>query len=184
MKKIAIATCLVILLSFTEKTNDKRINSSNAIFFSIGIKDGRPMQGEFYTVESDIKLNKADLASSFIYAEIKTSSLATDNENHAWHLKSHKFFDTKNYPSITFRSSQIKRTPSYYLAKGTITIKNISKDIEIPFIYFETRQELVTKFMLNRLDFKLGENPSFIDNEIEMELHLAVNNSPKQLPIK
>jgi polyisoprenoid-binding protein YceI len=39
----------------------------------------------------------------------------------------------EKYPFITYKSSQILKTQSGYMVRGTLTIRNISKPVTIPF---------------------------------------------------
>ncbi|HEX5001917.1 MAG TPA: YceI family protein, partial [Bacteroidia bacterium] len=54
------------------------------------------------------------------------------------HLKSAEIFDVAEYPLITFKSTSIRENTNgafRYTATGDLTIKNITKTMEVPFNY-------------------------------------------------
>ena len=68
--------------------------------------------------------------------EFDSKSIWTGDENRDNHLKSPDFFDVENHPKITFKSKNIARIGgNQYKIEGTLTIKGISKEVELDSTY-------------------------------------------------
>ncbi len=89
--------------------------------------------GKFNDYMIDFIFDANDLNKSSIKVTIKTASINTDDEKRDEHLRSADFFDAAKYPEITFVSSSIMKKGNDYVAKGTLTMRGVSKEIELPF---------------------------------------------------
>lgn len=89
-------------------------------------------------------------------ATFKTNSNTRDKD-----MKSDKYFDVAKYPDIHFKSSRIEKKGAQFQAIGTLTIKDVSKTITLP---FEAKKNadggyaISSTFDINRLDYKVGES--------------------------
>lgn len=73
-----------------------------------------------------------DLANGQFMANIETASVFTNNEQRDGHLRSGDFFDSENFPAITFNSSRIERVAEDKLkVYGQLTIKDVTKTITL-----------------------------------------------------
>ncbi|MBN2366737.1 MAG: YceI family protein, partial [Calditrichaeota bacterium] len=68
-----------------------------------------------------------------VKATIKSASIDTDNQKRDEHLVSGDFLDAQNYPEITFESNNIRKTEDGFIATGMLTIRGITKEMELPF---------------------------------------------------
>ena len=89
--------------------------------------------GKFGDYTINFIFDEKDLSKSSIKATIKTASINTDNSKRDEHLRSADFFDAEKYPEITFISNKIMKKSDQFIAKGTLTIRGVSKEIELPF---------------------------------------------------
>jgi len=95
--------------------------------------------GKFKKFDIDLEMaNK--LSSSKISVSIDVGSIFTDNSKRDGHLLDEDFFDSENYPQITFNSVSIK--PSHigddcykYISTGKLSMLGTQKDIDIKFNY-------------------------------------------------
>jgi polyisoprenoid-binding protein YceI len=79
---------------------------------------------------------KDDFTDAQITFEADVNSIDTGNEQRDAHLKADDFFDANNYPKITFKSTKVeKKGDSTYKLYGDLTIKNITKPIELDVEY-------------------------------------------------
>lgn len=126
-----------------------------------------PVTGQFTDYTSDIYFNPDNLQESNIDVEIQVSSIDTDNEKRDGHLQSDDFFNAEEYPTITFTSDEIvERGENEYAAIGTLTIKDVSKQVELPFTVLGIRDHPMRdntqlagiKFTttINRNDYNVG----------------------------
>ncbi len=127
-----------------------------------------------------------DFSDAQIEGEIAVKSIYTTIPARDEHLISEDFFDAERYPKITFKTlSMLKITEKLYIAKGEITIKAITKPINLEMNYMGKQADMEGKprmgFELSgkikRTDFglvwnKLLENGAFL---IGNDLSFVVN---------
>jgi polyisoprenoid-binding protein YceI len=89
--------------------------------------------GLFQEFDIDLLYDEKNISKSSVKATIKAASIFTDDETRDGHLRSADFFDVEKYPEITFVSNRISKTDDGYVAKGTLTMKDVSKEVKIPF---------------------------------------------------
>lgn len=88
--------------------------------------------GTFKMFEGELSTNGDDFENGSVSFAIDANSIDTNNEQRDGHLKSADFFDTENFPKMTFQSTSFtKKEGSDYILKGDLTIKGITKAIEL-----------------------------------------------------
>jgi K(+)-stimulated pyrophosphate-energized sodium pump len=74
-----------------------------------------------------------------IYVVMNLNSLTTQNDMRDDHLKSKEnFFNVKKFPSAVFEATSVEKLEGdayAYVAKGKLTLKGVSKDVELKFNY-------------------------------------------------
>ena len=87
-------------------------------------------RGQFTDVDGELIVGEGgqDLAFN---ATLKTESVNTANADRDGHLKSADFFDVETFPTITFRSTEVKGDKLI----GDLTIRDITKPVELDFSY-------------------------------------------------
>jgi len=73
--------------------------------------------------EFDAKLAVAQDGSAELTGTVQADSIVVKDENLAGHLKSPDFFDTAQYPQISFVSSSVRREGDELLVDGQLTVK-------------------------------------------------------------
>jgi polyisoprenoid-binding protein YceI len=61
---------------------------------------------------------------------VKVDSIVVKDENLAGHLKAPDFFDTEQYPQLTFRSTDIRIDGEEVVVDGEFTLKGVTKAVE------------------------------------------------------
>ncbi|NJL29661.1 MAG: YceI family protein [Thermoanaerobaculia bacterium] len=91
-----------------------------------------PVEGSFDDVAVNINFDPANLEASSVDATIKVASVNTASENRDKHLASPDFFEAEKFPEMTFKSTSVKKVGENKLvARGPLTIKGVSKDVEL-----------------------------------------------------
>jgi polyisoprenoid-binding protein YceI len=113
--------------------------------------------GTFTGVDATIDFDEKNLVKSKITASIDVKTINTKNSKRDDHLRTVDYFDAEKYPKILFNSTSIENTNSGFLAKGKLTIKDQTQDIEVPFT-FEKNKKGKASFKGNMLvsPFKYG----------------------------
>jgi polyisoprenoid-binding protein YceI len=70
-----------------------------------------------------------------IFFEADVDSITTNITDRDNHLRSKDFFDVETYPKITFRSTSVKGTGSDYSVEGNLTIKGVTKPVQLKGTY-------------------------------------------------
>lgn len=88
--------------------------------------------GSFDEFSGTIKYDADAPATSSVNAEIKSSSIDTNNEKRDGHLKSPDFFDVAKYPTLTFTSTKVTPAQEGKLkVEGNLTIHGVTKPVVI-----------------------------------------------------
>jgi polyisoprenoid-binding protein YceI len=88
------------------------------------------VRGHFADVDGTVHENAADQSRSSIEVSLKVASVDTGVEQRDTHLRSADFFDAEQFPSITFRSTNIAAAGEDKLkVTGDLTIKGVTKPV-------------------------------------------------------
>jgi polyisoprenoid-binding protein YceI len=90
------------------------------------------VKGEFKRFDVSLLTQGTDLTKSFIDVTVDATSISTDDDQRDGHLKSADFFDVKNHRTISFEGKSFRKIfDDQYKLKGILTIKGISKEIDL-----------------------------------------------------
>lgn len=93
-------------------------------------------EGVFKGLKSDIQFDEANLAAAKINATIDVATINTGNGMRNKHAK--QGLEADKYPTVKFESTSIAKTAAGYIANGKLTIKDVTKDISLPFTFTRT----------------------------------------------
>ena len=153
MKKIIYPFAAVGLILVSSFTALKSINWNIADNYSVKFDGGDP-SGEFKGLKGTIQFDPNDLPSSKFNTSIDVALINTGNGMKNTHAKSEKWFDAEKYPLITFNSSSITKTPTGYLATGTLEMHGVQKEVSLPFTF--SNNVFTGEFEVNRMDFNIN----------------------------
>lgn len=145
-----------------------KAESSSQIKFTIK-NAGISVEGKFKTFTADIKFDPENLGKSQIEGTIDVNSIDTGIGARDKHLRSDDYFDVVKYPKITFKSEQIFKYEGKYVARGKLTIKNVTKEVLIPIEF--TPQEggkahFKSTVLLNRIDYGVGGKSLMMSDDL------------------
>lgn len=93
----------------------------------------KKFDGAFKGLKSELYFDENNLATSKLTASIDASTINTGNGMRNGHAK--KGLDVKTFQTVKFESTSIIKTTEGYEASGNLTIKDITKQIKIPFTF-------------------------------------------------
>ncbi len=64
---------------------------------------------------------------------VETASVDTGVEDRDNHLRSADFFDVEQFPTMTFRGNGVSITDDGYVLRGTLTIRDVTRPLDLPF---------------------------------------------------
>ena len=168
-----MAVILTANIGFSQSKST--INKSKISFKikNLGINTGGTIGG----LQANIQFNPADLAASSVEASVETKTINTDNDSRDEHLRSDDFFGVARYPKITLKSVSFKHNGGKnYTGTFNLTIKDKTKQIDVPFTYVDEGNNVVIKgnFKIDRLDFGIGGNSMILGNEVSISVEAEV----------
>ncbi len=143
-------------------------------------------EGRFKDFNGTIKYDPSNPNSTQIEFTIQTASVDSRNANRDGAIRSQEFLDVKNYPAMTFRSSNawMKGKDSLFVS-GDITIRGITKRITIPvkvtgvaFAGNEIGQiaGFESEFIINREDFGVAKGWDVIGKDVTINLLVGASS--------
>lgn len=86
--------------------------------------------GMFRDVKGTVIVNEANPARSSINIEVDANSVYTANEQRDNHLRSPDFFNTRQFPTIRFASTEVRKVNATTVqVKGNLTIRGVTRPI-------------------------------------------------------
>ncbi|GAC1663649.1 MAG: YceI family protein [Acidobacteriaceae bacterium] len=183
---VAVASVLVgAAFAADEYKIDPNHSSANFSIKHLGVS---MVHGRFSQVSGVITLDEANPANSKVVADIKTESLSTDNAQRDKHLKSPDFFDVEKYPDIKFESTKIEKRGDQWVAVGNLTMKDETKQVELPFDYSKGKmglKEVVgvnAATHVNRMEYHVDWNkaPGMVGDDVKIEINLEAGKPQPQ----
>ncbi len=90
------------------------------------------IHGRFNEVEGKFSLDRENPAKSTFELTIKADSVDTANAKRDEHLRQPDYFDTKQFPTITFKSTSVKAIDGGYEVVGDFTMHGTKKQVTFP----------------------------------------------------
>lgn len=90
------------------------------------------VRGEFNDYTAQVDIDEADLTRSSIAVTIEAASIDTGVEDRDNHLRSPDFLDVATHPQLTFTSKAIARTGDQYVVTGDLTIRGVTREVQLP----------------------------------------------------
>ncbi|MES2630203.1 MAG: YceI family protein, partial [Bacteroidota bacterium] len=93
-------------------------------------------KGKFDKVSGTVIVPEGgDVTKTQINIVIDIKSINTGNPDRDAHLQKDDFFYSEKFPTITYVANSIERTETGYVAKGQLTMRGITKNVDLPFSY-------------------------------------------------
>jgi len=177
MKKIPLFFSLLIFI-FNASAQDYKLTDANSkVEFEIdnNLVFKTTVDGTLSGLTGQLHWDEKDVSNSKVSASVKISTIETGIKRRNRHLQEEEYFNAQKYPTITITSTEIKagKEPKNYILYGKITMKGITKHIQIPFVttHYQNKLLLSAQFKLNRKEFGIGPDNSISD---ELLVKLAV----------
>lgn len=88
--------------------------------------------GKFKTFDAEMTANAEDFSDAEIRFSADTNSIDTGVAQRDEHLKSEDFFNASEFPQLSFSSTSFtKKSDDEYVLKGDLTIRDVTKPVEL-----------------------------------------------------
>jgi polyisoprenoid-binding protein YceI len=135
------------------------------------------VHGSFSGLKTDLQFDEKTPGAGSISASIDPNTITTGIGMRNHDLRNEEIWlNTKKYPEISFHSKKIEKTEKGFKAIGELTLKGITKPVEIPFTFAANGSSGVFKgeFNINREDYNVGKHGGSVGNIITISLEVPV----------
>lgn len=195
MKKFAVLTAILILSVSAFAADALQIDSAHSsINFHVRHMLISNVPGSITGITGTINYDDRDVTKSSIEAIIKVSTINTNNEGRDQDLRGPSFFDTDKYPEARFVSKSIEKRGDNYVAIGDLTIKDVTKEIELPFELAKNNTPagpaigVSASTTINRKDYHINYNRvmdnggAVVSDDVKLEINLEAKPPRKEAP--
>jgi len=167
----------LLLISFLtfgigQVTSNWNISEGYAVKFS-----AKKAVGTFDKLQGTVQFDPSDPTTAKFDVWLETASISTGNKTQDKHARGNKWLAAEQYPRISFKSSEFKKTTKGYKVKGQLSIHGVTKEVSIPFAFND--QVFTGKLTVNRQDYGI-EGPflfgGLVGDEIAVELLVPVTS--------
>src|SRR4051794_10796362 len=153
------------------------------------------VRGQFTDFTGTAHVDTANPSDSKVEVSIVANSITTGNEQRDGHLLSGDFFETEQFPNITFSSTDVSRDGDDWTITGDLTIKGVTHQISVPFEFTGSAQDPFGNVRVGfegaatllRKDWGLSWNAALetggvlVSDKIKLEFDIsAIKNAPEQ----
>jgi len=136
--------------------------------------------GRFNEITGSVVFDQADPTKSSVEISVPIESVDTHNDKRNQHLKSPDFFDAKQFPTMTFKSTKIEGTGTNFKVTGDLTLHGVTKPVTADFkrgpdgkgMQGEARGGGEAQFSIKRSDFGMAFMANALADEIKIVLSL------------
>jgi polyisoprenoid-binding protein YceI len=141
---------------------------------------GLQVDGSFSGFTGQVKFNPDKPELSVLEAEVKVQTISTGIGMRDNHLRKQEYFHAEKFPFISMKSKSIKKGGSSgYVGIFSLTMKGVSKDVEVPFSFTQTggNAQMQGNFEINRRDFKVGGGSLVMSDKVKVNIELILSKS-------
>jgi polyisoprenoid-binding protein YceI len=137
------------------------------------------VHGRFNEMSGSFMIDKEDPAKSSFALSIKVDSVDTAVKKRDDHLRSPDFFNSKQFPAITFQSTDAKAVKAGHEITGDFTMHGVTKAITFTLKGGKTAEQKGTtrigfygNLSVSRKDFGIVTAPDMLGDEVHIYLGL------------
>ncbi|HEX8881328.1 MAG TPA: YceI family protein [Candidatus Acidoferrum sp.] len=143
-----------------------------------GVESSVPIKGTFDKWNANLKFSSTDVRSAVLNIEIQADSVNTGSGMKNRKLKSKDFFNVKDSPMITFKSTKVVQTgPVTFDVEGDFTIRGVTKTEKLTVTDHgkgSSSGSIDGTMAFDRKDYGMNSNIPFIKiaNRVEVNVSL------------
>jgi len=162
---------LLVFIQFVTIAQTNWTTKSASIKFKIK-NGGLIVDGTFFGFSSNIIFDENNLSASIIEGSVETKTIETGIGIRNNHLKKDEYFSADKYPKITIKSTKIEKDAAGLKGVFQLTIKGITKKMEIPFTF--ENNTLNSTFTIQRSDFKVGSSSWVMADDVILTIKIDI----------
>ncbi|MBS1611199.1 MAG: YceI family protein [Bacteroidetes bacterium] len=186
MKKLVVMLTVLVAASTTFAQTWSLDKSHAKLGFSVTHLLVSDVEGSFKNFDVKVTSAKDDFSDAAITLTADVASINTDNEQRDGHLKSGDFFDVSKFPTLTFKSSSLKKVADKkYKLSGDLTLHGVTKPVTLDVTLNGTavhpyNKKTVAGFKITgtikRSDFGIGESTpgAVVSDEVTLTSNVEI----------
>jgi polyisoprenoid-binding protein YceI len=154
-----------------------------------GVDSSVPIKGTFDKWNASMKFSSTDVRSGVLEIEIQADSVNTGSGLKNDKLKGKDFFDAKNSPTISFKSTKVVQTgPNTFELDGDFTIRGVTKTEKLTLTdngKGSTSGSIDGTMAFDRKDYGMNKSIPFIRiaNRVEVNVSLKWKRISGEAPV-
>ncbi len=157
----------------------------SAVLYRAGHMNVSHSWGRFTDISGTLALDDPNADKNSIDITVKATSIDSGDPKRDEHLRSPDFLSVKQFPTITFKSTQIKAiNPETLEVTGNLTIHGVSKPVTLKVERIGAGKSpmggsaigLETTFKINRSDFDMKNMLNMIPDEVMLIVSLEAGH--------
>ena len=175
MKKLLVLSFLLFPVVAFSQTAWKAVTYN----VSFKIKNaGITVSGKFTGLVADIRFSPDKLNASHLKASVEAATIKTGINRRDEDLQAEKYFNTEKYKLIEVESVKLYKKGAQYAGEFKVTIKGVTKQLEIPFEFNQTSNDAEFKgtFTINRRDFGVGNKTLTMSEEADVSIYIKAKS--------
>lgn len=151
--------------------------------------------GFFRDFTGAVKYDSTDVTKSSVEFTAKATSVDTGVAGRDNHLRTPDFFDVKQYPELTFKSTKVEKKGKNWIVTGDLTMRGVTKTISFPFQIAgwldgerSTRMGITAETSVNRREFGVNYGKTLpggiaeLSDNVKITLQIEANMSKQPAP--
>lgn len=187
MKKISLLIVLMLVTFAVSAETWVSDRSHSKLGFSISHMVVSHVSGSFKQFEVKALTSKADYSDVKIDVVAQIPSINTDDDKRDAHLQTEDFFNSKQFPTLTFKSTSVAHVKAkLYKLKGNLTMHGVTKPVVLDLIFEGkvtnpmNKKEIAVftvKGLLKRSDFGIGGKfpAAMLGDEVTLDINAELS---------
>jgi polyisoprenoid-binding protein YceI len=182
MKPLTLVVALIsaFVLSANAADTFKVDQYHSSVLFSVQHLGVSNLYGRFNDISGTVVFDKDNPSKSSVELSVPVESLDTHFPKRDQSLKSPDYFDAKQFPTLTFKSTKVEGSGDTFKVSGDFTVHGVTKPLTVDFkkvgegkgLQGEARAGGETRFTIKRSDFGMNFMQGAVGDEITIILSL------------
>ena len=181
MKPLTLVVALISAFVFSANADTFKIDPVHSfVLFNVQHLGIANTYGRFTDISGTVVFDKDNPSKSSVELSVPVASLDTHNSIRDQSLRSPDFFDAKQFPTMTFKSTKVEGSGDMLTVSGDLTIHGVTKPMTVDFkkggegkgVFGEMRGGGETHFTIRRSDFGMNFQQGAIGDEVNIILSL------------
>ena len=182
MKAFTLVSALIVTFVLSANAADTfKVDPVHSfVLFSVQHLGVANTYGRFNDISGTVVFDRDNPSKSSVELSVPVESLDTHNAKREQSLKSPDFFDVKQFPTLTFKSTKVEGGGGMLKVTGDLTIHGVTKPVTVDFkkggeakgVFGEMRGGGETRFTIKRSDFGMNFEQGEVGDQVDIILSL------------